>query len=649
MKDKKDKKKSVKEKAPKINTDKTLEKKTLFSDKTSILNKIDVRIMAILVIIYGILAFTNLGTLKTPNTYYKFDYSGEEVGVEVEGVSQHISKMRVYTGAEVGKFMIVTSTDGKEYHNLKNFETKSVFAWEEVEIDKDLKYIKFVAEDSGSYLGDIALYDTYGNRIKVISTDDQSKVILDESKYVPVQINSKNSAYFDEIYFARSAYEYTHGIDTMEWTHPPLGKLLMAIPVLLLGFSTLSYRLMGVVAGMAMIPVMYILAKRLFKDRKWALLAGMLMMFDNFHFAHTRMATVDSFLVLFILLSVLFMKQYIDMDRFDNFKKKRTYLLLSGLFIGCALCVKWTALYAMLGLMIVFFVDLFVEREDKRKTKINYNTASKIALMGMVLLSLVPIIVYYLTTLLINTKTATTYVFWYYFALVLTTLIVLVVKLLKKDSSLKHLFIVCLIGFVLIPILIYVLSYIMFPNVHGYTSNSLNGIINQIKNMYNYHSTLAERHPFESEWYKWPAMIKPVWYYVGYHGGNLKSTIVGIGNPIIWWSGILASIFVAIKTIFKRNKETFFILMFILCTFMPYMFIGRAMFMYHYFPTLPFVMLAIVALMKAITEKIKTDTVYIFYTLLIIVVFFVFYPITSGIVTTNEYIDALKWLSSWVF
>ena len=102
-------------------------------------------------------------------------------------------------------------------------------------------------------------------------------------------------------------------------------------------------------------------------------------------------------------------------------------------------------------------------------------------------------------------------------------------------------------------------------------------------------------------------------------------------------------------TEFKRNKETFFILMFILCTFMPYMFIGRAMFMYHYFPTLPFVMLAIVALMKAITEKIKTDTVYIFYTLLIIVVFFVFYPITSGIVTTNEYIDALKWLSSWVF
>ena len=78
--------------------------------------------------------------------------------------------------------------------------------------------------------------------------------------------------------------------------------------------------------------------------------------------------------------------------------------------------------------------------------------------------------------------------------------------------------------------------------------------------MYTYHSTLSETHPFESSWYQWPIMYKPVWYYVGYYGGNVKSTIVGIGNPVIWWTGIVASLYVLVRTIAKREKELFFIL-----------------------------------------------------------------------------------------
>ena len=189
----------------------------------------------------------------------------------------------------------------------------------------------------------------------------------------------------------------------------------------------------------------------------------------------------------------------------------------------------------------------------------------------------------------------------------------------------------------------------LFPNVYGYSSNSISGLINQTRDMFNYHSTLTVGHTFQSSWYEWPLMIKPVWYYVGYHGGNLKSTIVGIGNPIIWWFGLVACLYTIIKTVFKREKESIFILIFILCNFIPYVFIGRAMFMYHYFPTLPFVMLAIVGLVKWITEKIKNNSFYLFYTLLVIIIFFVFYPVVSGMVTTNDYIDSLKWLTSWKF
>ena len=167
--------------------------------------------------------------------------------------------------------------------------------------------------------------------------------------------------------------------------------------------------------------------------------------------------------------------------------------------------------------------------------------------------------------------------------------------------------------------------------------------------MYGYHSTLTEGHPFSSSWYTWPVMYKPVWYYVGYFGGTVKSTIVGIGNPAIWWFGVLASIFVLISSIFKKKKEYLFIIVFILCTWLTYAFIGRAMFMYHYFPTLPFIMLAIVAFIKWITEKIRNNIFYILYVILVIMLFFIFYPIVSGMLTTTDYIDSLKWLQSWIF
>lgn len=619
------------------------------TDNTSAITKFDKRIMCVLVVIYTVIALFNLGSTQAPKTYYHFTQEGESVGLEIVNGEQYVSKIRYYTGPSTGDFTLMISSDGSNYHNLGDFSSTSVFAWEDLAIEETVKSIMFITNTTGTYLGDVQLYNNYGEKILVKATSDQAAVIVDELQKVPANISHLNSTYFDEVYFARSAYEYTHGLDAMEWVHPPLGKLLMSIPILLFGFSPFTYRLMGTIAGIIMIPVIYILAKKLFKDRKWGILAGILMAFDNFHFAQTRMGTVDSFLVLFILLACLFMKNYIDLDKEANFKLKRKNLLLSGLFIGCSIATKWTGLYALLGLGIIFFTHLFSQYEDGRRKKFNYNKASKVALAALVVLSLIPLVAYYLVLLLVNSATATSTVFWYYFAVVFITVITLLTKLLKKDKSLYKTFGICILAFILIPMVIYVLSYLLFPNVVNYSKNSISGIINQIKDMYTYHSNLTESHPFQSTWYQWPVMYKPVWYYVGYFGGNIKSTIVGIGNPVIWWFGIVAFVYVLINTIIKRNKDNFFVLMLILCTFLPYVFIGRAMFMYHYFPTLPFIMLAIVAFVKWITEKIKSNSFYIFYSALVIIMFFVFYPVVSGMLTTSEYIDALKWLSSWIF
>lgn len=617
------------------------------ADDSPKLSRKDWIVMGVLIVFYLVISFYNLGTLQNPKTYYQFTSEGESVGIMLPSVSQEVSKIRYYTGAEVGKFKVLASTDGETYKEIATFESRYTFAWEDLVVNESFKYLKFITETPGSYLGEIQLYDKYGERLLAKATDDQSGVIVDELETVPAQISHINSSYFDEVYFARSAYEYIHGIDTMEWVHPPLGKLIMMIPILLFGMSTFSYRLMGTLAGLLMIPVIYTFAKRIFKDTKWASLAGILMTFDTFHFAHTRMGTVDSFLVLFIMLSALFMYQYISLDKNSKLTHKLKNLFWSGLFMGCSIATKWTGLYAALALGIVFFADLIYKYTDKRK-KINQNMLMQMVLFFMFIVGIVPIFIYYGTALVKTTKLATTLTIGYYAIALVISIIWLMISLLKKNKELWKLFASCFIFFVVIPAIIYILSYLLFPNVYGY-DNGILGIIDQTKNMYDYHAGLIEGHDFSSKWYTWPLMIKPVWYYVGYYGGTIKSTIVGIGNPAIWWFGTIAAVYLLFTSISKRKKETLFILVFIACCFLPYVFIDRAMFMYHYFPTLPFIMLAIVSFMKWITEKINSNSFYIFYVALVVLLFFVFYPVVSGMMTTTDYIDSLKWLSSWIF
>ena len=624
-----------------------------FSDNSSKLNKVDYYIIVVLVIIYSFFGLYRLGSFNVPQTYYKINDYQESIDLSIKEDVQHVSKMIYYTGPATGEFTILTSDNGIDYTEIKTFNSDSVFVWKEEVLDVDLKYIRLIPSLSGYYIGDIQLFDANGNKLTMEVMDNNFNVLVDELDTIPDEIGYMNSTYFDEIYFGRSAWEYVHGVDTMEWTHPPLGKLIIAIPILLFGFSPFAFRIMGVIAGIIMVPVIYILAKRLFKNRKWALLAGILLSFDNFHLAQTRLGTADGFLVLFIMLSVLFMKDFIDLDNLkeDNRRLKTIKLLLSGLFIGLAVTTKWTATYAMLGLAIVFFVHLFKKYETKENSTKNNKKITFAIIAASLIMIVIPLILYFIISK-VGSDNTTTLMFIYYIVIIISTIIWFMIRLVKKDNSLKYTFLICVLSFIVIPVLIYVLSYMLFPKVVGY-NHTLDGIITQIQSMYNYHSTLSERHPFESSWYQWPIMYKPVWYYVGYYTGaageSLKSTIVGIGNPAIWWLGIIATIYLLIQTIIKKDHAYFFILVFILCTYLPYIFIGRAMFMYHFFPTIIFIILAIVAFIKWLSEIVKNNSIYIIYIVIVIAVFLTFYPVTVGVKMPSDVIDSLKWLSSWIF
>ena len=78
------------------------------------------------------------------------------------------------------------------------------------------------------------------------------------------------------------------------------------------------------------------------------------------HFTQTRIATIDSYVVLFIMVMYLFMFRYSQMRwRRDGFARSLIPLGLSGLFMGISWATKWVGIYGSAGLVVIFFWTLW--------------------------------------------------------------------------------------------------------------------------------------------------------------------------------------------------------------------------------------------------------------------------------------------------
>lgn len=544
-------------------------------NKSKIMTKKDYIILAIITIIYSIISFINLGSTTNPQTFYKFNQD-EAITIKLNSIDD-IIRIRTYTGEQQGEYAIYTSFDNIEYKYIKTINGDGAFSWNEEKILERAKYVKLVATIDNSSIGEIALYNNAKEYIKIediTSTKSTNlKSLYDEKNAVPETISYLNSSYFDEIYFARTAYNYKEKQDTYEWTHPPLGKLIQSLPVIAFdNMSPFFYRLMGNIAGIIMVIIIYIFSKAMIKNTYFAAFSAILLCFDTLHFSQTRMGTTDSFLVLFMMLAMYFMYQYItkEKDKYD--------LLFSGICFGLSVCVKWTGALIGIPLAIMYFINIIKAKKDWK------------------------------------------------------------LHIIKGT-----------LFFVIIPIVLYATCYLIYPKNQVTFTNSIGSIIQHSKSMYEYHSNLDATHPYSSAWYTWPISYKPVWYYTERYPNDIRGTIVGVGNVVIWWVSIIATIYLLYKTIKKKDKKAAIILLTILSLWLPYIFIGRVMFLYHYFPVLPFLILATTILFKDITKLSKTKIISIAYIMLVVVFFIVYYPVVSGLPVSNQYIESLRLLSSWYF
>ncbi|MDR6878424.1 glycosyltransferase family 39 protein [Bacillus sp. 3255] len=616
------------------------------SPKGRFFTKKDWLYLGALVVVYSVIALFHLGGHKAPETFWKPTSAGESVIADL-GSSHNITRINTFGGVGEGSYSFWFSQDGQEWHDqitVKSDHTK-VFTWNTVEPRKDARYVKLVIDGQESaqlHLHEIGIFGDGSPELlpvqqvqeQDINPADEGKPVnlFDETGVVPYTPTYMNGTYFDEIYHARTAYEHIHQIEPYESTHPPLGKVLMAVGIYIFGLNPFGWRIVGTLFGVAMIPVIYLFAKRMFGRSEYAFIAAFLLTFDFMHFAQTRIATIDVYGVFFIMLMFYFMYRYTTLSFYrDKLWTTLIPLGLSGLFFGIGAASKWIVIYGGAGLALLLLLSLIERYGEYRFARRLLREAEQPhdpegdELSATEETGKPPL-----------TEEE-------------RSRLQMVQKLFARNTLFTLLW--CVLTFVIIPLGIYTLSYIPFMMVPG-PGHKLKDVVTYQIHMYKYHKDLVATHPFSSPWWEWPLMLRPIWYYQAkFMPQGMLSSIVSFGNPLVWWPGfaaVLLSFYVAVK---RRDKLLRVLLIAYCSQYLPWMLVPRLTFIYHYFAMVPFLVLMLTYYIKEYMEEghlHKRRWVY-GYLAAVFVMFALFYPILSGMIIPSTYSFFLRWLPGWNF
>lgn len=581
------------------------------SRKALPLKRIDFVIILVITLVYSCFALYDLGDRKAPATTYDMTYKQTielNFGSEIPStLSYYIAPWHDRTFALEGK------RDARdEWISLGEINLKNVFTWQNADIQAGVPFLRLTLRDSQASILEMTFSDAAGNVITPVNAD-QYAALFDEAYLRPEVSTFRNSMYFDEIYHGRTAYEFLHGLTTYENTHPPLGKVFISLGVLIFGMNPFGWRIIGTLFGIAMVPFVYLFARRIAESTPVAALACVMFTFDFMHFSQTRLATIDVYITFFVILMYYFMYQYSKLSFYDT-PLWKTLLPLGacGVSMGLGIACKWTGVYAGAGLALIFFGTLFRRYREYCQAK---KAPSK-------------------TTAGIRHRD--------------------IIERFIPDTRKTILF--CMVFFVAIPAVIYLLSYLPFVD---YTEGRglVSRMLHNQETMYKYHSTLDATHDYSSAWYEWPIIKRPIWYYSRivtgeYLHGGVREGISSFGNPAVWWLSIPAAFYMAYLWVRKKDRTAAFLLTGYLAQYLPWFFVTRITFIYHYFPSVVFVvMMAIYSLVQwkgKISGK-KAAACAAAYGTVVVVLFLMFYPVLAGQPVEASYVNRyLRWFNSWV-
>ena len=574
------------------------------------MGRVDWLLMGALTLVYAVLAFYQLGDMTAPQTLWTGE-AGDSAVLDL-GQEERLTEFRYYGEIPYGDFTVEFSTDGANWSGAveQSVGVHDMFKWHSVALEEDARYVRLTVTKDEIKLFEVALFGEDGTILPIASCT--AEALADEQSIVPAEISYRNSMYFDEVYHGRTAYEQLHNMEWYENTHPPLGKVFISWSIAAFGMTPFGWRFAGTLAGVLMVPAMYLLCKTLFRRPLFAFFGTFLMTFDFMHLAQTRLGTIDSYPVLFIILSFAFLLRYAYMSFYhDKLWKTFVPLALSGFFMGLGMASKWIGIYAAAGLAVLFFW-IFGTRVQE------YLAAKRDLAAG---------------NLSAERRQNCEHI-----------------AAVFKGKAVKTI-LACVVFFGVIPLAIYIGSYYQFLRIDA-PHHGLKEVWNYQLHMFNYHKGVFDSHPFESPWWQWPLDIRNIWYYVSDSmPAGWVSSISALGSPAVWWTGLACLIWAAVRAVRgygKRDPRLWWLLIGFCANYLPWVLVPRVTFVYHYFASVPFIVLCTVLFFEDLYDKKRWARTAMFVFMgVVLALFLLFYPVLTGVPMTELHASLLNWLPSW--
>jgi len=406
------------------------------------------------------------------------------------------------------------------------------------------------------------------------------------------------SVVFDEVFYGRFMSDYWQNIHFFD-QHPPFFKLLMTGIGYLSGASRhfadwtsignpvpdeiIILRIIPLVAGTLLPLVIYALCRRLDFSKAASVVAGLLVCLETSLLIQSRFILPDVVMLLTGFASILLYMEWLRSET----RHPRWFLIASILCMAATVSTKWTGLAFLL---VIFAMEAYRRPSFKRFA------AFVGAYLGIIFIFYALLFAIHFS-LIKNPGQGDAF---------------MTAEFQSKGFAGKFI----------------ELNHVMFAVNHAMTAT----------------------HSYSSKWYTWPLMQRTVFYWESPRvEGKPSSYLYYFGNPVIYWLGTLAVCCMLLQVLVKRrlNKVSFFILLGFLVNLLPFAFIGRVMFLYHYEAALIFSIIALVYLLEQIKAEKKRIAVATAIVALALAAFAYWSPLIYGTPLTEKGLANRMWMPTW--
>jgi dolichyl-phosphate-mannose-protein mannosyltransferase len=295
------------------------------------------------------------------------------------------------------------------------------------------------------------------------------------------RLTTPHKVMFDEVHYVPAARKLLALAMPANTEHPLVGKEIIATGIALFGDNSLGWRAFSTLAGTSTVLGIFWITWLAFGRTRTAALAAGFTLLNFTVFVQARIAMLDGFMGVFTVLATATLLWAM---RARSGRAAWSRWVLGSVLLGLAVGAKWAAVPFVAYAGAAFLIARLVEARRAGRSAwwaLNANGhrywPGMAAVPALLVLVLVSVAVYFATF------TPTLY---------------------YHDMPLR------------------------FDTLLRFQAD-----------MYAQQTQVLPSHPYQSRWWSWPLMIRPIWYLYEFVDGATRGVLM-IGNPVVLWGGMVA-------------------------------------------------------------------------------------------------------------